>query len=114
VALLDPSYPLPSSLGSGAPPAHEASVDHLLDALRFGHWNVAAEFAGVIGEWTPSALADLYVDLADPEYADARVWLLNRGLGAEAVLGDGRSLCEVLFESLPVSAAALSQWVEHA
>ncbi|WP_300615645.1 ankyrin repeat domain-containing protein [Dokdonella sp.] len=113
VALLDPSYPLPSSLGAGAPAAHEASVDHLLDALRFGHWNVAAEFTGVLGEWAPSALADLYLDLSEPDYADARTWLLNRGVGGDGVLGDGRTLCDALVGALPGTCAALTQWVGH-
>jgi ankyrin repeat protein len=113
VALLDPAYPLPSSLGVGAPPLHGASVDHLLDALRFGHWNVAAEFTAVLGEWPPSALADLYFDLADPEHAEARAWLLNHGLHGDVVLGDGRLLGEALLEALPASAAAFAQWLAH-
>ncbi|MBO9664493.1 ankyrin repeat domain-containing protein [Dokdonella sp.] len=113
VALLDPAYPLPSSLGVGAPPAHGASADHLLDALRFGHWNVAAEFTGVLTEWPTSALADLYFDLADPEHADARAWLLNRGLGGDAATGEGRPLVDALVDALPNSAAALAQWLQH-
>lgn len=110
VALLDPAYPLPSSLGSDAPVAHEASADHLLDALRFGHWNVAAEFAGVLGEWPQSALADLYLDLADSEQADARTWLLNHGLSSDASTSAGTPLAEALVDALPASACALAQW----
>lgn len=113
VALLDPAYPLPSSLGVGAPPALGASADHLLDALRFGHWNVAAEFTGVLGEWPPSALADLYLDLADPEHVDARVWLLNRGLDGDVTVGDGRPLGDALVDALPAAATALAQWLDH-
>lgn len=113
VALLDPAYPLPSSLGVGAPPLHGASVDHLLDALRFGHWNVAAEFTAVLGEWPPSALADLYIDLADPEHGEARAWLLNHGLRGDVAIGDGRLLGDALLEALPASAAAFEQWLAH-
>jgi ankyrin repeat protein len=109
VALLDPAYPLPSSLGNGAPPAHAASADHLLDALRFGHWNVAAEFVGIIGEWPATILADLYLELADADQVAARTWLHNRGLAIDAHLGDGRSLSEVLLSNLPATCAALSQ-----
>jgi ankyrin repeat protein len=107
VALLDPAYPLPSSLGNGSPPLHTASTDHLLDALRFAHWNVAAEFVGVLPEWPASALADLYLELADAEYIAARTWLLNRGLGGDARLSDGHPLCEALLARLPATSAAL-------
>jgi ankyrin repeat protein len=109
VALLDPAYPLPSSLGNGAPPAHAANTDHLLDALRFGHWNVAAEFVGVLAEWPPTALADLYLELADAEQANARNWLLNHGLGSDAWLSDGRSLSAALLANLPETCAALRE-----
>jgi len=114
VALLDPAYPLPSSLGGGAPAAQHASTDHLLDALRFGHWNVAAEFVGVLAEWPPTALAELYADLADADLGDARAWLLNHGLQGDAVLGDGRTLLDRLVATLPASSAALEQWLGSA
>lgn len=113
VALLDPAYPLPSSLGVDAPALHGASADHLLDALRFGHWNVAAEFGNLLADWPPSALADLYFDLADPEHAEARIWLLNRGLRGDVSIGDGRLLGDALVDALPSSAAALAQWLMH-
>ncbi len=111
VALLDPAYPLPSSLGNGAPPAQAANTDHLLDALRFGHWNVAAEFVGVIAEWPSTALADLYMELADPEHTLARTWLLNRGLVGDARLSDGRELSETLLTNLPATSAALKELI---
>jgi ankyrin repeat protein len=113
VALLDPAYPLPSSLGVDAPALHGASADHLLDALRFGHWNVAAEFTGLLGEWPPSALADLYFDLADAEHGQARIWLLNHGLRGDVAIGDGRLLGDALIDVLPASGAALAQWLTH-
>lgn len=113
VALLDPSYPLPSSLGRGSPPNHTASTDHLLDALRFGHWNVAAEFAGVLAEWPEHALVDLYLELSDPEHARARAWLLNHGVGNSAVLSDGRLLTDALFDGLPDTCAALRELIER-
>jgi len=112
VALLDPAYPLPSSLGD-APLAQGASADHLLDALRFGHWNVAAEFVGALADWPASALADLYLDLADAEHAQARDWLLNHGLAADAQNGEGRPMLDVLLQQLPGSCAAAAQLVER-
>ncbi len=112
VALLDPAYPLPSSLCGGIP-AQAASADHLLDALRFGHWNVAAEFIGMLADWPASALADLYADLADPEHGEARTWLLNRGLDGNAKISDGRDLVDALSASLPASCAALRELLQH-
>ncbi|MEO7324136.1 MAG: ankyrin repeat domain-containing protein [Dokdonella sp.] len=111
VALLDPAYPLPSSLGNGAPTAQTASTDHLLDALRFGHWNVAAEFVGVVNEWPSTALADLYMELADAEHSAARTWLLNRGLVGNTYLSDGRELGEALLTNLPATSAALRELI---
>lgn len=108
VALLDPTYELPSSLG-GVIPLQTASADHLLDALRFGHWNVAAEFVGVMHDWPASALADLYLDLAEAEQGEARTWLLNHGLDPAAAVGDGRTLLDALSAELPAACAALSE-----
>ena len=110
VALLDAAYPLPSNLGDGAPLAQTANADHLLDALRFAHWNVVAEFTGVLGEWPPAALSDLYLDLCGPEHEQARTWLLNHGLAGDAQTSDGHSLSEGLLAALPASTAALAQW----
>jgi len=109
VALLDPAYPLPSSLTSDVASAQTVNADHLLDALRFGHWNVVAEFAQVAREWPSSALADLYLAVAKLPSAEARHWLLNHGLGADARLGDGRMLADALIDLLPGSAAALRE-----
>lgn len=107
VALLDPVYELPSNLGGAVPP-QTASADHLLDALRFGHWNVASEFVATLRDWPASALADLYFDLADPEQAQARDWLLNHGLDVDASIGDGRTLVDALIAELPASCVALN------
>lgn len=111
VALLDPAYPLPASLGGEPPVTLEASADHLLDALRFAHWNVAAQFADALSGWPASALADLYLDLAEPDQTAARTWLLNHGLSGDARLSDGRLLLDALVAELPASATALDQWV---
>jgi ankyrin repeat protein len=108
VSLLDPAYQLPSTLTSDIVTAEAANADHLLDALRFGHWNIVAEFAHVVREWPPSALADLYLSLAKLPSGEARNWLLNHGLGSEAKLGDGRQLVDALLDLLPVSTPALS------
>ena len=111
VALLDPAYPLPSNLDGGIPPGQAAHADHLLDALRFGHWNVAAEFVGALGEWPQSALADIYLELVDAEHGQARTWLLNHGLGVESSVTTGAPLVRVLLERLPASSRALHELV---
>jgi ankyrin repeat protein len=113
VALLDPAYPLPSTLASDAASAQNANADHLLDALRFGHWNVVGEFAHVVREWPASALADLYLALAKLPTGEARHWLLNHGLGGETRLGDGRLLADALIDILPGSAPGVIDLVAH-
>lgn len=111
VALLDPTYPLPASLSNLSIEASTAHADHLLDALRFGHWNVANEFVGVVGTWPAAALADLYFDLAEAEHADARAWLRNHGLDADARRGSGASLLAALVERLPETRQALGELI---
>ncbi|MEO7432925.1 MAG: ankyrin repeat domain-containing protein [Dokdonella sp.] len=113
VALLDPAYPLPSSLDRDSPPLHTASTDHLLDALRFGHWNVAAEFVGVLKDWPANALVDLYFELSDPDHVLARTWLMNHGMDGATLLSDGRSLTDALVEGLPDTCAALREVMDR-
>ena len=114
VALLDPAYPLPSTLASDTASAHTANADHLLDALRFGHWNVVAEFADIVKEWPASSLGDLYLALAKLPSGEARHWLLNHGLGGDPRLGDGRLVADALVDLLPASTAALADLASHA
>ncbi|HEU4664353.1 MAG TPA: ankyrin repeat domain-containing protein [Dokdonella sp.] len=111
VALLDPDYPMPSNLAGVRVDPSSAHTDHLLDALRFGHWNVADEFVGIVDQWPPAALADIYLDLADAEYATARAWLLNHGMEREAPTRTGMPLLPSLLESLPRSQAAIADLV---
>ena len=109
VALLDPDYPLPSTLGSDGAPRQEAHADHLLDALRFGHWNVAEEFVGVIDQWPAAALADLLLDLSEQGLSAPRDWLANHGLDPAARTSSGETLVDALVERLPASLDALRE-----
>src|SRR6185437_5061260 len=59
---------------------------HLLDALRFGHWAIVSGFATRVRDWPQAQLAQLYLDLAQPGQSQARRWLLDHGLAAEARL----------------------------
>jgi ankyrin repeat protein len=113
VALLDPAYPLPSNLSAAPALAEAANASHLLDALRFGHWNVADEFRGTLREWPASELAALYLGLSDAEHDRARNWVSNSGMPADAYLGDGRSLVEALLDGLPATQAALMQLLQR-
>lgn len=86
VALLDPETPLPTSLGQIALSSGADTPAHLLDALRFGHWAIVSGFAARMREWPQAQLAQLYLDLAQPGLSQARRWLLDHGLDAEARL----------------------------
>lgn len=108
VALLDPGYPMPSALDitSGAEGGNQP--EHLLDALRFGHWNIAAGFSGIVRGWAPEILAGLYLDLAadGDASAAARTWLLNHGLAADTNIEAETTLFDELIARLPDSASA--------
>lgn len=108
VAILDPSAQWPAD--AAAPPAPDpeaATPEHLLDALRFGHWNIVGDFSGQVRDWPPATLAGLYLELADAEHARARRWLLDHGLQVNARLDDGRLLFTALVDALPASLPAL-------
>src|SRR5699024_10015674 len=109
VAILDPSMELPANVADSQTPDPDAATpEHLLDALRFGHWAVASTFSGMVREWTPAQQAQLYLQLIEPEHARARHWLIDHGLPATAHLDDGRALAVALVDALPASADALA------
>ena len=110
VALLDPTYPLPSTLSGNTADAASLHADHLRNALRFGHWNIAAEFAGVLATWPADVTGSLLLDLVDPAHATARQWLLNHGLDPDVRI-DGTPLLECLAARLPDAADAFEQLV---
>ena len=113
VALLDPTTPLPASHAVAAQPEPGADTPaHLLDALRFGHWAVASGFAERARAWPAGELAALYLELSGTGHAQARQWLLEHGLAAEAQLDDGTRLFEALVEHLPESVDALRQLLD--
>lgn len=113
VALLDPTTPLPSSHAIAAQPEPGADTPaHLLDALRFGHWAVVSGFAERARVWPMAELAALYLELPEADRAQARQWLLDHGLAAEAQLDDGTRLFDALVEHLPDSLDALRQLLD--
>ncbi len=110
VAVLDPSRELPASVADTATPDPEAATpDHLLDALRFGHWAIVGGFAHVVRDWPSTETARLYLALADDGHAHARAWLLDHGLPADARLADGQSLFHALLGTLPDGTAATTE-----
>lgn len=115
VALLDPDYVLPASVDTSATPAavsREDSPAHLLDALRFGHWQIAEHFADVQRAWPMAQRAQLFVDLAAHSDPAARAWLLDHGLDANARLAGGATLAAALLMQLPTSLTALREAID--
>ncbi len=115
VALLDPGYALPASVDTSAAPAAVSRADspaHLLDALRFGHWQIAANFAEVQRAWPAAQRAQLFIDLATHSDPAARAWLIDHGLDANARLASGASLAAALLAQLPVGLTALRELVD--
>jgi ankyrin repeat protein len=113
VALLDPGFALPSNLQSEPQVAGSENCSHLLDALRFGHWNVADEMRDTVLQQPPAHWAQVYLGLQEPEQDAARAWVCNLGLPAEVDLDDGRSLGDVLLAGLPSSSHALLDLVRR-
>lgn len=128
VALLDPDTPLPASLNLDVIAEGADTPAHLLDALRFGHWAIVSGFTGRVRDWSQAQLAQLYLDLTEPEHSSARRWLLDHGLQAEARLQPqliddldsdhptfpplGRRLFDALLPLLPESAEAINNLLD--
>ncbi|HEX7338365.1 MAG TPA: ankyrin repeat domain-containing protein [Rhodanobacteraceae bacterium] len=109
VAILDPSSELPANVAAQQTPDPEAATpEHLLDALRFGHWAIVGGFATLAPTWPASDLARLYLTLADAKRPRACAWLLDHGLAPDAHLADGERLFDALLAALPASADALA------
>lgn len=128
VALLDPDTPLPASLNLDVIAEGADTPAHLLDALRFGHWAIVSGFTGRVRDWSQAELAQLYLDLTEPELSAARRWLLDHGLQAEARLQPqliddldsdhptlpplGRRLFDALLPRLPESIEAINNLLD--
>jgi uncharacterized protein len=101
VRLLDPDYPLPSSIAEnvqeGGPDAAADPVALLADALRKQRFAVAEELL-TLG-LPPARLADVAAEVGDVE--GFRL-LLGRGLDLEARLSDGRGLGDALLARRPL------------
>ena len=104
VAMLDPDYPRPATpvtekAGEVGPDAH--SPAHLLDALRFGHWQIVAEFDERVRAWPESERVHLFTELLTHAEGAPRYWLLNHGLGPDACVADGTPLFALALAQLP-------------
>jgi uncharacterized protein len=107
VALLDPSYPIPQSLANEPTVRTQCdSVGHLLDALRFGHWNVVDRFERDVRELPESTLANLFVELIAHNDPAPRRWLLTHGLSSDSAV-DGKSLLAHAMGDLPSTLPAV-------
>ena len=128
VALLDPDTPVPANLNLDAVAEDADTPAHLLDALRFGHWAVVSSFAARVKDWSPAQLAQLYLQVTEPDLRAARRWLLDHGLQAEARLPPqwiddaegaqlplpplGQRLFDALLAQLPTSAQAVNDLLD--
>jgi ankyrin repeat protein len=108
VSLLDPTFSLPSSVAA-EPATDDDDSSHLLDALRFGHWNVADELRDSTRARPVAELARLYLGLIDPGQGQARDWVCNLGLPSDARLDTGKLLTDALLDGLPGTCDALAQ-----
>ena len=113
VALLDPAFVLPSNLAVEPVATDEAGTSHLLDALRFGHWNVAAEMRESAQANPPTHWAQLYLALPEPGHARARDWICNLGLPADVQLDNGNLLTDALLAGLPATCESLAGLVRR-
>ena len=112
VGLLDVDYPLPASVderAQGPTLARGDAPGHLLDALRFGHWNVVDAFSSIIRDWPMLQRAELFLELAEHDDAHVRAWLLGHGVDPNASVASGDGLLSVLLARLPASLDAATQ-----
>ncbi len=113
LAVLDPHATLPVHLiGSTEPEPGADTPEDLGNALRYGHWAVAATFVALFQNWANSCQAQLFADLSDPNQDTPRAWLLQHGLNVEAHLADGVRLFDALVERLPDSFDALQDLLQ--
>lgn len=111
VALLDPDYPLPANMADSKPvEVDPQSPLHLLDALRFEHWNIVENFSTQIRDWTAGQRLQLFLELAEHESPAARSWLLDHGLQADALATDSAAGFATLLGRLPATATAVIEW----
>ena len=111
VALLDPEYPLPANMADPAPAdVDPQSPTHLLDALRFEHWNIVENFSTAIREWTVDQRLQLFLELAEHESSASRSWLLSHGLQADTLAAEAAGVLANLIERAPAAVAALVEW----
>lgn len=112
VALLDPHYPVPASVADAgiAGPVDSDAPPHLLDALRFGHWNIVEKFEQTVRAWPAAELAHLYLELADHEPPAPRTWLIDHGLQPHVLDDGGAGLLDALLAQLPQAASAAVEW----
>ena len=109
VAKLDPNYILPANVeknASSVAAPDDDSPEHLLDALRFGHWDIVEKFATSFGAWTPNRRVQMLFDLCGRDEGAQRDWLFNHRLEPDATLDDGSTLFASALTRLPATLEA--------
>jgi ankyrin repeat protein len=112
VAALDSTFPLPAHVADivrGTPLPGADSPAHLLDALRFGHWNIAEGFRAAMRQWPAADKAEILHALGDDDDVQARAWLLAHSVDADAALADGVRVLDAWLTRLPQTLGACHQ-----
>lgn len=115
VTTIDPTYPVPEQAldhRHAEPMAGADSPAHLLDALRFGHHDIAEKFREKIRSWTALDRAEILHALSEWDQHDARAWLLAHGADPDARLGDGERVLDAWLHRLPHAANACRQLLD--
>ena len=114
IAVLAPDSLLPSAFEIAMPEAPDEQQGHLLDALRFGHWDVAEGFSAAVRSWPPAVSAPILLELStDPALEPARRWLFNHGVDAAARVDADHSVFDRLLDHLPASAAVCREFLQR-
>jgi len=115
VARLDPHYPVPATLApnEAKTPALD-SPEHLLDALRFAHWNIVETFAARVREWPQAERTSLFEALLAHDDPAPRRWLLNHGLDIELDIAQTGGLLQKALEQLPAALPAVQDLLDAA
>ncbi|MBX3689782.1 ankyrin repeat domain-containing protein [Dokdonella sp.] len=106
IAVLAPDSSLPSAFEFALPETADEQHGHLLDALRFGHWDVADGFSAAVRRWPPETTTALFLELSkDPALEPARRWLFNNGFDMNSGVHSTTDPFEHLLAQLPETAA---------
>jgi uncharacterized protein len=113
VARLDPHYAIPANLAPPDPAMDRSDATaHLLDALRFSHWNIVEKFDELARSWSHAERAGLFMELVTQADSAPRQWLLNRDIGPDTQLAQGDTLWNRTLAQLPAALMAANDLLD--